>query len=180
MKRFLKKEGGFTLIELLVVMLIIGILLLIAVPSLLGNVSKAKVTAQKSDLNTVYLALKSYSYSTTPNLEGSFKGMDPLAAVTASEGADFAGKFTYYSMPDDSLPFVPGTVFPPDGTSPATSSTLTLIPSTAGTPADSTTNTIVVIANPAPTGDVQCVGVFNDEQGPVYAPASTASGVTCS
>lgn len=54
------KERGFTLIEILVVIVIIGVLVALAAPNILGRVDEARVTAARADINTIAQALDMY------------------------------------------------------------------------------------------------------------------------
>jgi type IV pilus assembly protein PilA len=58
-------ERGFTLIELLVVILIIGLLAEIAIPSFLGQASKAYDAAAKSSVRTAQRAIETYQVQNT-------------------------------------------------------------------------------------------------------------------
>ncbi len=62
LKRFDKKLSAFTLTELLVVLVIIGILILLALPNLMPLISKAKSTEAKMQLKHVHTLEKSYFY----------------------------------------------------------------------------------------------------------------------
>lgn len=76
-RNILKSEDGFTLVELLVVVLIIGILVMVVVPSFLGQQTKADQVDAKSRISTAYKALKSASTSNAGNypLNGAAKAL---------------------------------------------------------------------------------------------------------
>ncbi len=68
---------GFTLIELLVVLVIIGVLGALIVPNLFSSLDDARVTAARTDINTLGQALKRYKLDNQryPSTE---QGLDSL------------------------------------------------------------------------------------------------------
>lgn len=59
-----QQSRGFTLLELLVVILIVGLLVGIVAPRLLGQVSKSEVTAARAQLDAVDKAIQAYRMDT--------------------------------------------------------------------------------------------------------------------
>ncbi|MED5526042.1 type II secretion system major pseudopilin GspG [Gallaecimonas pentaromativorans] len=66
-----KKQQGFTLIEIMVVVVIIGMLIAIVAPNVLGNKDKAMVQKAVADINGLESALEMYylDNSTLPTTE---------------------------------------------------------------------------------------------------------------
>lgn len=86
LKRSLANKQGFTLIELLVVILILGLLIGVVGPRLIGRTDDAKVSTAKIQIEGLSSALKMYkldngSYPTTE------QGLDALVAPPASGDA---------------------------------------------------------------------------------------------
>jgi general secretion pathway protein G len=61
---FITRARGFTLLELLVVILIIGLLVGIVAPRLLGQVSKSEVTTARAQLDALDKAIQAYRMDT--------------------------------------------------------------------------------------------------------------------
>ncbi|NLT50531.1 MAG: prepilin-type N-terminal cleavage/methylation domain-containing protein [Ignavibacteria bacterium] len=61
-KKFFIRQDGFSLTELMVVLVIIGVLVLLALPRLMPVVNKAKATEAKLGLKQVYMLQKTYKF----------------------------------------------------------------------------------------------------------------------
>ena len=68
-----RMQAGFTLIELMVVLVIIGVLAALIVPNVLDRADDARVTAARTDIGNLTVALKLYK-------------LDNLRYPTASQG----------------------------------------------------------------------------------------------
>lgn len=78
-----KNNKGFTLVELLVVIAIIGILAVVAVPSLMKNIDKSKAADIVSDYNVIKTAVMTkYADNTLPT------SSTELTNVNPAEGKD--------------------------------------------------------------------------------------------
>jgi type IV pilus assembly protein PilE len=62
MKKIIFNESGFSLTELLIVLVIMGILIMMALPKLLPVVTKAKTTEAKLNLKQVFILEKNFKF----------------------------------------------------------------------------------------------------------------------
>ena len=95
------KLEAYTLPELLVVLIIVGILVLIALPNLMPLITKAKAVEAKQHLNHIYTLEQSYFYMNS-KYSDDFNQIDYIAEKTVKDGgganykieiikADFSG-----------------------------------------------------------------------------------------
>jgi len=61
LSRMRRQDAGFTLMELLIVMLIIGILMMMAVPRFVSAIQNAREAVLKEDLHVMRTAIDSYT-----------------------------------------------------------------------------------------------------------------------
>jgi type IV pilus assembly protein PilA len=76
----IREQAGFTLMEILVVLLIIGILAAIAIPSFIGQTSRANDAAAKTQIGTLETTMKTFAMENS----GGYKGAT-LAKLQAIE-----------------------------------------------------------------------------------------------
>ncbi len=84
-------QKGFTLIELLVVVIIVGILAAISIPSLLGNIGKARESEATSNLGIISRSQQGYHFENQ-------KFADTMQKLTSNVSLTS----TYYNFPDPS------------------------------------------------------------------------------
>jgi type IV pilus assembly protein PilE len=86
----MKNLKAFTLVELLVVLVIIGILVLLALPRLMPLISRAKSTEAQLQLGHIYTLEKSYFYLKS-KYSTSFEdvGFEPEKLVTEGGSANY-------------------------------------------------------------------------------------------
>jgi len=75
----MKKQSGFTLIELMVVLVILGILMGLVVPNVIGRGDEARVTAAQTDLKTIGQSLEMYRLHNS-HYPSTDQGLEALAS----------------------------------------------------------------------------------------------------
>lgn len=93
-----KNNKGFTLIELLVVIGVIGILSVVAVPTLLKNIDKAKLIELESDYTAIRKAVLQYysDYTSLPS-EGSLDILSDYLEYIPQKSSIGNGKYSLIS-----------------------------------------------------------------------------------
>jgi general secretion pathway protein G len=91
---------GFTLLELLVVILIIGLLVGVVAPRLLGQVSKSEVTAARAQLDAFDKALQSYRLD-MGRFPTSSQGLRALVTAPSEDAAKWRGPYLQSEPPPD-------------------------------------------------------------------------------
>ncbi|WP_147073927.1 type IV pilin protein [Microcystis aeruginosa] len=79
-----KKARGFTLIELLIVVILLGVLAAISLPSLLGQIAKARQAEARAALGLINRAQQGYRYE-----KGTFATLSELALEAATISLTF-------------------------------------------------------------------------------------------
>lgn len=96
------RDEGYSLLEILVVLAIIGTLMTLVAPRLMGNVDKSNVIAAKAQTRTLRLALDSYSLDM-----GSYptanEGLNALITPPQGQEARWFGPY----LDDEAIPIDP-------------------------------------------------------------------------
>jgi len=104
MNKASNSENGFTLIEIMVVVVIIGVLIGLVAPNVLGRVDEARVTAAAADVNMLSQSLELYrldnhSYPTTD--QGLMALIDKPSSSPAAKNWNPQGYLGGKSLPKD-------------------------------------------------------------------------------
>jgi len=79
----MRAKSGFTLVEILIVVVILGILAAIVIPQFTSASSEAKLSALRSDLQTVRSQIELYKIQHTDALPGTVSGVTFVQAMTS-------------------------------------------------------------------------------------------------
>ena len=95
-----KHDGGYSLLEILVVLAIIGTLMTLVAPRLIGQVDKSKQIAAKSQAKTLRLALDSFKLD-TGRYPSAQEGLTVLSAPPANDNGSWFGPYLEGDVPLD-------------------------------------------------------------------------------
>lgn len=95
-----KHEDGYSLLEILIVLAIIGTLMTLVAPRLMGNVDKSKVVAAKSQAKTLRLALDSYKLD-TGRYPTQSEGLVVLVIAPQNDDGSWYGPYLEGELPKD-------------------------------------------------------------------------------
>ena len=93
-------EAGYTLLELLVVLAIIGTLIGLVAPRLIGQVDKSQVIAAQSQARTLRLALDSFRLD-TGRYPSAQEGLAVLSTPPANDNGSWFGPYLEGALPND-------------------------------------------------------------------------------
>lgn len=94
------KDAGYSLLEILVVLAIIGTLMALVAPRLLGNVDKSKVIAAKAQARTLKLALDSFRLDMGRYPDGT-EGLSVLVTAPSEGEVNWFGPYLEGDVPPD-------------------------------------------------------------------------------
>lgn len=102
LKFYKRKLKAFTLTEVLIALVIIGILILLALPNLMPLISKAKSTEAQLQLEHIYTLEKSYFYLHS-KYSSTFEDIDYEAVKSIGEGGTANYKIEIISATDNAF-----------------------------------------------------------------------------
>lgn len=94
------RDSGYSLLEILVVLAIIGTLMALVAPRLLGNVDKSKVIAAKAQAKTLRLALDSYRLDMGRYPDNN-EGLSVLVTAPSDGSENWFGPYLEGDVPPD-------------------------------------------------------------------------------
>ena len=101
----IRNQKGFSLVELIVVIVILGILVAIAVPSLIGYINRANVSSDISAASGLQSAVMAYVMSTN-QVETDLNHTALYAALTGKDLQDGDEKPDYVAYTEENWPVV--------------------------------------------------------------------------
>ncbi|ARN57543.1 type II secretion system major pseudopilin GspG [Sedimentisphaera salicampi] len=95
------KRKGFTLIELLLAVVILAVLAAVVVPKFTGRSEEARVSAAKTDISNIELALDSYEID-TGDYPSDSEGLEALVDKPSGNDSErWKGPYLKRGVPDD-------------------------------------------------------------------------------